>query len=174
MALGRPASHRVGIPAGLPTRSKAGDQESMKSSIGKLGRVVLVKFENNDDFIDGLSSLAKKHKIKCGIVLFLGALKGADIVTGPKKPVIPPEPNWLNFNDGREMFGVGTIFWEKNEPKLHLHTGLGKGEKSIVGCIRKNSKVFLVIETIIIEIKGIRADKAIDPKTGLMMLRILS
>ena len=37
-------------------------------------------------------------------------LKKGHIVTGPKKPVIPPEPNWKKFKDGWEVMGVGTVF----------------------------------------------------------------
>jgi predicted DNA-binding protein with PD1-like motif len=146
----------------------------MQSTVGKLGKVIVAKFEHGEDFIAGLGDLSKKHKIKAGVVLFLGALKGGRIVTGPKMPVVPPEPNWFEFDDGREVFGVGTIFREGNTPKLHLHTGMGKGDQAIVGCVREKAKIFLVIEAIIIELRGIKADKAVDPQTGLMMLRILS
>ncbi|MDP8262946.1 MAG: DNA-binding protein [Candidatus Ancaeobacter aquaticus] len=146
----------------------------MQADVGKLGKIVVAKFEHGEDFIGGLETLSKKHKIKTGLVFFLGALKGADIVTGPQKAVIPPEPNWNTFNDGREVFGFGTIFYEKGKPKLHLHMGAGKKSKTLVGCIRKNAKIYLVIEAFMLEIKGINARKELDPKTGLIMLKILS
>ena len=65
----------------------------MKYTKGTIGRVFLVKFEDGDILIDNLSLLAKKEMIKAATMIFIGALKQGDLVTGPKKPVIPPEPN---------------------------------------------------------------------------------
>jgi predicted DNA-binding protein with PD1-like motif len=50
---------------------------------------------------------------------------------------------------------------------------MGKKLKTLTGCVRKKSKVFLVIEAIIFELNGIKATKEIDPKTGLNLLKIL-
>jgi predicted DNA-binding protein with PD1-like motif len=50
---------------------------------------------------------------------------------------------------------------------------MGKKNRVITGCVRKDSKVFLVLEAIIFELKGVKATKSIDPKTGLNLLKIL-
>lgn len=42
----------------------------------------------------------------------------------------------------------------------------------MAGCIRKDTSAYLVIEAIIAEIIGIEAHKAVDEKTGLVMLEL--
>ena len=145
----------------------------MKYTKGTIGRVFLVKFEDDDVLIENLSQLAKKEGIKAATLIFIGALKQGDLVTGPKKPVIPPQPNKLTFKDGWEVMGIGTIFTNSQGPQLHIHASMGKKNKVLTGCVRGKSKVFLVIEAIIIELKGVKASKDIDPKTGLNLLKII-
>lgn len=140
---------------------------------GSIGRIFLLKFEDDDVLIDNLAALAKKEKIKSATFVFLGALKKGYLVTGPKRPVIPPEPNWRKFRDGWEAMGVGTIFTNKSGPQIHVHAAMGKKNKMLTGCVRKDSKVFLVIEAVVFELKGMKATKKIDPQTGLNLLKIL-
>ena len=145
----------------------------MKYTKGKIGRIFLVKFEDDDILTDKIAELARKEKIKAGVLVFLGALKKGKLVTGPKKPVIPPEPNWVSFKDGWEVMGIGTVFINSKGPQIHIHSAMGKKQKTLIGCVRKDSKVFLVIEAVLFELKGIKATKDIDPKTGLNLLKIL-
>jgi len=145
----------------------------MRYTQGTIGRVFLLKFEDDDVLLEELSALVKKEKIKAATLIFIGALKKGDLVTGPKIPVIPPKPNKVYFKDGWEVLGVGTIFTNKLGPQIHLHASLGKKKKVLTGCVRGKSKVFLVIEAIIFELKGVKATKAIDPQTGLNLLRII-
>ncbi len=144
----------------------------MEYTKGSIGRVFLLKFNNKDIVINELSSFVKKEKLKAATIIFLGALRQGKLVTGPKKPVIPPEPNWVGFSDGWETMGIGTIFTNAKGAQIHLHTAMGKKNKFLVGCLRGDSKVFLVIEAIVFELKGIKTTKQIDPKTGLNMLMI--
>ncbi len=145
----------------------------MKYTQGTIGRVFLVKFDDGDILIDRLVDLARKEKLRVATLIFLGALKKGTLVTGPKKPVIPPEPNKLSFKGGWEVMGIGTIFTNKTAPQIHIHSSMGKKQKVLTGCVRGGSKVFLVIEAIVLELKGIKATKALDPETGLNLLRIL-
>jgi len=145
----------------------------MKYTKGSLGRVFLLKFENNDILIDQLSLFVKKEHLKAATMIFIGALRKGDLVTGPKKPVIPPQPNKVAFKDGWEVMGIGTIFVNSSGPQIHIHSSMGKKNKVLTGCVRGKSKVFLVIEAVVLELKGIKASKDIDPKTGLNLLKIL-
>lgn len=145
----------------------------MKYTQGTVGRVFLLKFDNNDILIDNLSSFVKKEKVKAATMIFIGALRKGNLVTGPKQPVISPQPNKIIFKDGWEVMGVGTIFTNSKGPQIHIHASLGKKNKVLTGCVRDNSKVFLVIEAVVFELKGIKAGKDIDPKTDLNLLRIL-
>jgi predicted DNA-binding protein with PD1-like motif len=145
----------------------------MRYTKGEIRRVFLLKFEDGDILIDELSALAKKEKIKSAVFVFLGALKKGDIVTGPKKPVIPPEPNWKKFGNAWEAMGIGTIFTGSGSPQVHVHTSMGQKNRVLTGCVRKSSSVFLVIEAVVFELGGVRASKSPDPKTGLNLLKIL-
>ena len=145
----------------------------MQYTQGNIGRIFLLKFEDDDILLDKLSGFVKKEKIKAATMVFIGALKKGDLVTGPKKPVIPPEANKVYFKDGWEVMGIGTIFTNKIGPQIHIHGSMGKKQKVLTGCVRGKSKVFLVIEAIVFELKGVKATKSIDPKTGLNLLKIL-
>ena len=144
----------------------------MQYTKGSVGRIFLVKFEDDDILIERLSQLAKKERLKAAAMVFLGALKKGELVTGPKKPVIPPEPNKVNFKDGWEVMGIGTVFTNNRGPQIHIHGAMGKKKNTLIGCVRGRSRVFLVMEAVIFELKGVRASKAIDPETGLNLLRI--
>ena len=144
----------------------------MKYSKGNIGRIFLLKFEDGDSMVDELSAFARKEKVKAAVMVFIGALNKGDLVTGPKKPVIPPEPNKMSFKGGWEALGTATIFSNKIGPQIHIHASIGKKQKVLTGCVRGKSKVFLVIEAVVFELKGIKASKDIDPRTGLNLLRI--
>ncbi|MCX5709966.1 MAG: DUF296 domain-containing protein [Candidatus Omnitrophica bacterium] len=145
----------------------------MQYTKGSLGRVFLLKFADDDILMEKISAFARKEKLKAATMIFIGALKKGDLVTGPKKPVIPPEPNKMNFKDGWEVMGIGTIFTNKTGPQIHIHSSMGKKQKVLTGCVRGKSKVFLVVEAVVFELKGVKATKSVDPVTGLNLLKIL-
>lgn len=145
----------------------------MEYTQGKIGRVFLLKFANNDILIDELSSFARKKRLKAAVLYFLGAFSKGDLVTGPKKPVIPPQPNRVPFKDGWEVMGIGTVFTNSKGPQIHIHSAMGKKKKALIGCVRGNSKVFLVLEAVVLELTGVKATKDIDHRTGLNLLKIL-
>ena len=145
----------------------------MEYTKSTVGRIFVLKFADGDAVIHELSRIAKKEKIKTAAIIFIGALKKGDIVTGPKKPIIPPEPNWVKFKDAWEVIGMATIYTNKKGPQIHVHASMGQKNKALTGCVRKDSKVFLVLEAVMFELKGVKATKDIDPNTGLNLLRIL-
>ena len=145
----------------------------MQYTDAKLGRIFLLKFGDGDILLDELNAFAKKERLKAAALVFIGALKKGDIVTGPKKPVIPPDPNWVGFDNAWEVMGLGTIFTNRKGPQIHIHTAMGKKMRTLTGCVRKKTMVFLVIEAVVFELKGVKATKEIDPKTGLNLLKIL-
>jgi len=133
----------------------------------------VLKLEDDEVMLDELRSFVKKERIKSAAMIFLGALKKGNLVTGPKRLLIPPEPNKVNFKDGWEVMGIGTVFTNKSGPQIHVHSAMGKKLKTLTGCLRDKSKVFLVIEAIVFELKGVKATKTINPETGLNLLKIL-
>ncbi|MCU0650724.1 MAG: DUF296 domain-containing protein [Candidatus Omnitrophica bacterium] len=146
----------------------------MEYTKGSLGRIFVLKFSHEDVLLRELERFSRKEKIKSAVFIFLGALNKGDLAAGPKKPVIPPQPNWKKFAGGWEAMGIGTIFAGKPGPQIHVHTSMGKKDRTLTGCVRKASDVFLVIEAVVFELKGVRASKAIDPNTGINLLRIMA
>ena len=146
----------------------------MKYTKGTIGRIFVLKFDDGDVLLKELNSFIKKEKLKSATIMFIGALKKGDLVTGPKKPVLPPIPNKVTFKNAWEVLGIGTIFTGTKGPKIHIHSAIGKKLKTLTGCIRGNSEVFLVVEAIIFELKGVKASKGFDAHTGLNLLKILN
>lgn len=145
----------------------------MKYQAGRQGRVIVAKFDDGDDVLEGLNDIVKKEDIKAGVLYAVGGMKSGDIVVGPEQDgVFPPKPVWKSLDESHEVVGIGTVFWHDDEPKIHFHGAFGKKEKVTVGCLRKNSKTFLVLEVVIIEIEGVDAKREIDPEIGLPLLKL--
>ncbi len=77
------------------------------------------------------------------------------------------------FDDARELVGVGTLFPCEGKPSLHLHAGIGREDKALVGCPREKADCFLILEVVIIEWIGLNAERVRDPETGFHLLTLL-
>ncbi|MFQ3574003.1 MAG: PPC domain-containing DNA-binding protein, partial [Thermodesulfovibrionales bacterium] len=86
--------------------------------------------------------------------------------------VLPPKPMWREISESYEMVATGTIFWQDTEPKIHMHCAFGKKDDVKMGCLRQDTRTFLVLEAVIMEIKGINAVREFDPRFGLALLKI--
>lgn len=131
----------------------------MEYRSGTVNRVFAVRFDEGDDFLGGLQDLVKKEDIRTGWFHVLGGLREADVVTGPREPVMPPEPVWSLVRDAREVLGFGSIFWDGDTPRIHLHAAMGHHGDTLTSCVRKNTKVYLVLEVYIMEISGVGAER---------------
>lgn len=143
----------------------------MQYQQGKVGRVFVAKIEHGDNLLEELEKLALLEKIEQANFFVLGAVEKASFVVGPKECSVPPNPVWSSFTDGRELLGIGTIFSDGQEPVLHLHGVFGKGEQSLMGCIRMDTQAYLLVEVIIYELLGVQAKREIDPKLGVKVLK---
>lgn len=145
----------------------------MQYKEGSLGRVFIAKMENEDNLLEEITRMIEKENIKTAIFYLIGALEKASLVSGPKECVFPPEQLWQKFDDGREIIGIGTVFRnEENSPMIHLHGAFGKGEKALMGCVRSNTKVYLVAELILLEITNTNAFKELDKLSGFELLNL--
>ena len=88
----------------------------------------------------------------------------------PRGKVIP---HYEEFDDARELVGIGTVFPKEGKPSLHFHAGMGREDTAIVGCPREHMSVYLILEVVIIELVGINARREMDPEAGLHLLKIL-
>jgi len=144
----------------------------MKYQVGRTGRVVVARFEDKEDVLGNLCSIAKKENIEAGVVYLVGGMREGKIVVGPEKDVMPPVPVWKELGESHEILGVGTIFYQGDEPKVHLHGAFGKKDMVKVGCLREKSGTFLVLEAVIVEIEGVNAVRELDPVSGLTLLKL--
>ncbi len=138
----------------------------MEYRSGRAGRVFTIRFDEGDDFLAGLNRVIIKEDIRCGWFWVLGGLRAAEVVTGPKEPVMPPDPVWKSLETVRETLGSGSIFRDGDEPKIHLHAALGHHGDTITACVRKGTTTYLVLEVCIMEITGIEATRPWYPEGG--------
>jgi predicted DNA-binding protein with PD1-like motif len=138
----------------------------------KIGRIFVVRFDHGEDPVFFLTRLAEKERIKFATISFLGAIKKGDLVTGPKRAVLPAAPHWTKVNDVWETVGFGTVSRDENDRvALHIHGAFGKRMKAVTGCLRKNAEVFITIEAVVSELKGAVISRAMDKRIGHKILR---
>jgi len=144
----------------------------MKYRVGQMGRVIVARFEDREDILENIAAVAKKENIQSAVFNLIGGIKKGSLVVGPEEETLPPKPVWRDIQECTEVVGVGTIFWQENEPKIHFHGSFGKKDTVRVGCLRGASETFLVLEVIIFEIQGIDAKRELDQATGLTLLKL--
>ncbi len=144
----------------------------MKYQLGKPGRIVVAKFDDHDDVLGSLVTIARNENIRAGVFYLVGGMREGRIVVGPENEELPPKPVWKELGESHEVLGLGTIFWQKGEPKIHFHGAFGKKDMVKIGCLREKSETFLVLEAIIIEMEGIKATRELDPASGMVLLKI--
>ena len=144
----------------------------MDYSTGRIGRVIVARGFEGEDVYKGIESIARKEGIRSASVLVVGGLRSSKVVVGPKDPRGEIDPMFREFDDAREIAGVGTIFEDGEGPSLHLHAAIGRGDETIVGCPRGGASVFCVLEIVIIELLGIDACRAPQVDTALKLLTL--
>lgn len=142
----------------------------MEYSIGQVGRVVAARFHDGEDVYAGIQAVAARESISSAVVYVVGGAKCAKVVVGPRDLQGPLVPLTREFDDAREIVGVGTLHMAEGKPALHLHGAIGRGEETIVGCPRLGLEAYLVLEVIIFELLGLDALRQLDPATGLHLL----
>ncbi len=138
----------------------------MEYRTGSIGRVLTIRFDHGDDFLEGLKEIVIKEKIESGWFQILGAVRHADVVIGPEEPVMPPTPVWTNVDEAREVIGTGSVYRDGDEPLIHLHSAMGHRGETLTCCVRKNTKVYLILEVLFFELKGIDASRPWWEKGG--------
>jgi uncharacterized protein len=144
----------------------------MNYQTGNAGRVIVARFEDKEDILEGIIHIARKENLRAAVFHLVGGIRQGRVVVGPEREELPPQPVWKEIRESHEVLGTGTIFWQENEPKIHFHGAFGKKDMIKVGCLRGNSETFLVLEVIIIEITGIDARREVDPVSGLTLLKV--
>ncbi len=145
----------------------------MEYRTAETGRVFVVRFADGDDLLGGLKDLARKENVKAAVFQVVGGIKRGEFVVGPETEEMPPRPIWRKLSESHEVYGGGTIFWKDDEPLIHFHGTYGKRDSVKMGCLRKGSEVFLILEVVVFELKGLSAERVPDPENGLPLLKFL-
>lgn len=144
----------------------------MNYQVGQIGRVVISRFEDKEDVMGNICAIVKKEGIRAAAFYLVGGMREARIVVGPEKEEMPPVPVWRQLGESHEVVGFGTVFYQGDEPKIHFHGAFGKRDSVKVGCMREKSETFLVLEAVILEIKGVDAVREYDPLSGMTLLKV--
>lgn len=139
----------------------------MQYTEGQIGRIFVVRIDDGEDLLASLCQFFADKGIQAGSVVFLGALMEGKMVTGPEKPVIPPDPHYVFFEGGWEVFGVGTIYPGEDGPHIHCHASVGRAGHALTGCLRERAVTYLIVEAVIYEITGLSARREFDQKMQL-------
>ena len=143
----------------------------MEYQVGKPGRVVVVRFGDGDDVLGGLEEIVRKEQIRAAAFQLVGGMKKGRFVVGPATEEMPPQPVWRELEESHEAVGFGTIFWQGEQPKVHFHGAFGKHDRVRAGCLREGSECFLVLEAVITELVGVDAVRALDPASGMVLMK---
>jgi len=144
----------------------------MHYKAGSMGRLILARFDHGEEIVPALADLCAREKIASGWFFLFGAVTEGELVAGPRTADLPPDPVREAFPMPHEIVGMGSIATSGGAPSLHLHSSLGRGKEVLTGCIRKEGKVFLVVEAMVMEIAGVRAMRTRDERFGLELLSV--
>ena len=143
----------------------------MEYSIGRTGRIITARLFEGEDLYESIEQIAKTENVKCAAVFITGGFRKASVVVGPKTEKPKIVGNFKDFEGPGEVLGVGTIYCDDEGPKMHIHTAIGKGDETVVGCPRGGASTFLILEVTIIEIEDSKGARKLDENTGFKLLR---
>lgn len=144
----------------------------MHYQIGKPGRIVVVRFSDGEDVLGGIAHICRTEDIRAACFNVVGGMKGGRFVVGPETEEMPPVPVWRELQESHEAVGFGTIFWDKEQPKVHFHGAYGKRDSVKAGCMREESEAFLVLEVVITEILDVKIIRELDPASGMVLVKM--
>jgi uncharacterized protein len=144
----------------------------LKYSEGRIGRVFVIRLEDDDELPVCIEKFAAERRVSVGQVILLGGIGSGEIVSGPlKNKELPVDPMLIPLDGVHEVVGVGILAPDKKgRATLHIHAALGRGGKTVTGCLRKGVKTWLVGEVILYEILGAKMARLPDKVSGFDLL----
>lgn len=144
----------------------------MKFSQGSLGRVFVLRLEDGDRIPDTIESFAAEHGVQRAFCALLGGVGPGRLVVGPVDGgASPVEPMYQAIEDIHEAAAVGTLFPNADgEPKLHMHSALGRASEARTGCVRAGLDVWKIAEVVILELTGLSMTRRLNQATGFEIL----
>ncbi len=142
----------------------------MKTIETKIKRVVVGKIEPDEDLVDSIISIVKKHDIQSGFIKCIGALKTFTIGF---YMIDSREYKMKTYNENVELIScIGNITYKDGEPLIHIHVSLGRNDYSVIGGhLNKPSIVSITGEIIIFEFDT-KINRVNDPQFELSLLEL--
>ena len=142
----------------------------MRSIESKVKRVLVGKVEPDEDLIDSIIEMIKKHNIRSGLVNCIGALKKFTLgyFDFYSKEYLRKE-----YDMFVELVScIGNISFKDEEPIVHIHVSVGTKDYTILGGhLFQPSIVSVTGEVYILEIDK-KLNRAEDSQFGLSLLNI--
>ncbi|MDD3619863.1 MAG: DNA-binding protein [Desulfobulbaceae bacterium] len=138
----------------------------MEYRAGSMGRIFYIRLDDGDDLHQCIRELVVREQVRSAWFQVFGGLKKAGVVTGPREPVMPPDPVWTTVTEAREILGIGSVFRDGEEPLIHLHAAMGRHGDTLTGCVRRDSMVYLVDEVLLMEMTGIDVTRPWSDERG--------
>lgn len=136
-------------------------------SFSEEGNLIIFRFEDGKDVVEGLKLAAKEHQIQSGIILSgIGMLRDSEISFFSREKM-----NYVTnrFNEPVELLSFsGNISMLNNESFFHLHVALAKEDNSVIGGHLKKATVHNTLEGVIIKLSKIKLIR--DSKTGMLSM----
>ncbi len=144
----------------------------MRAAEGKLGRVFVIRLDDGDKIPDCIEKFAIEKNISHGHLIMVGGVTDGQVVVGPRiSDQMPSDPMLLPVEEAHEVMGLGVLApGEDGKPVLHLHAALGRSGQTLTGCLRPGVKTWLVVEVILYEITGVKAQRVMHPRSGFALL----
>ena len=142
----------------------------MKSLETKNERIIVGKVEPEEDLMDSITKMVKKHNVKSGFINCIGALKKFTIgffEIDSKKYKLE------TFNENVELLTcIGNISYKDDEPIIHLHVSLGRKDYSVIGGHLSKPSIVSVTGEISIFETDEKLNRTNDPQFDLSLLNI--
>lgn len=144
----------------------------MKSCVGRLGRVFVIRLEDGDMLPECIERFAESNGVSVGHAILIGGIGGGEVVVGPRcSHEMPPQPMLLPVDGAHEVAGVGVLAPDEDgRPVLHIHAALGRSGQTMTGCLRPGVATWLVGEVILYEVLGAKVTRVRDAKSGFALL----
>jgi len=132
----------------------------MKATEGTVGRVFVLRLEDNDLIPDCIEQFAIEKNVMTVYVLLIGGMGAGSVVAGPRDFVaMPPD------------LGVGLIAPDDGgTPRLHVHGALGRAGNTLTGCLRNGVRTWFMAEAVLCEIVAGSVRRQPDARSGLSLL----
>jgi predicted DNA-binding protein with PD1-like motif len=144
----------------------------MHYQTGKPGRIVVARFGDGEDVLGGIAEICRTEEIRAASFNIVGGMKGGRFVVGPEDEEMPPKPVWRELLESHEAVGFGTVFWQRDQPRVHFHGAYGKRDCVKAGCLREGSEAFLVLEVVLTEILDVSIIRELDQASGMVLIKL--